>query len=60
MRKSHFTKSVTIYLKPETLSQINKISDREEISIGSLVRDLIDRSLSTTAQDQSVASSQHF
>jgi len=47
MRKSQFTKALTIALPPEHFEQIKQITDEQQISMAQYVRDAVDAALKT-------------
>jgi len=53
MRKKLFTRPVCIVIAEETYRQIEQITDDEEISISSWIRDAIDLKLEHESQDYS-------
>ena len=53
MRKRFFTRPVCIVIAEETYRQIEQITDDEEISVSSWIRDAIDLKLEHESQDYS-------
>ena len=47
MRKSQFTKALTIALSPDHFEQIKKITDKQQISMAEWVRDAVAAALTT-------------
>jgi len=52
MRKSQFTKALTIALPPEHFQQIKKITDDEQISMAHWVREAVAAALVTNQQKE--------
>ena len=50
MRKHRFTRPITIYLEPEKFSEIEKITNATDISIGAWFRSLLDEKLAQGEQ----------
>jgi predicted HicB family RNase H-like nuclease len=52
MRKSQFSKALTIALPPEHYEQIKQITDEQQISMAQWVRDAVDAALKTNQQKE--------
>ena len=50
MRKSHFSKALTIALSPDHFEQIKQITDEQQISMAQWVRDAVAVALTTNQQ----------
>ena len=54
MRKSQFSKALTIALSPDHFEQIKQITDEQQISIAQWVRDAVDAALKTNKRKEEV------
>lgn len=51
MRKAKFTKTLTVALTDEFYNQLKKLSDEKEISMGELIRDILEEKLTKNLPD---------
>ena len=58
MRKSQFSKALTIALPPENYEQIRQITDEQEISLAEWVRAAIDNTLAKHQRKEDLCNEQ--